>query len=86
MTMKSMMIAAGVAGMFALGAGGTASADKKGEEVKCDGVNACKGHGACKGTANSCAGKNGCKGQGFTKTSMEDCLAKGGKVRPVAKK
>lgn len=85
MTMKSMMIAAGVAGMFAVGATGSASADKKGGEVMCEGVNGCKGHGACKGSGHSCAGKNGCKGQGFTKTTMDDCLAKGGKVQPAAK-
>lgn len=86
MTMKTMMIAAGVAGMFAVGAAGTASADKKGEQVMCEGVNGCKGHGACKGGGHACAGKNGCKGQGFTKTTADDCLTKGGKIPAAAKK
>ena len=46
MTMKGMMIAAGVAGLFAMGASGVASA-KKGDEVMCGGINACKGQSAC---------------------------------------
>jgi hypothetical protein len=84
MTMKGMMIAAGVAGLFAMGASGVASA-KKGEEVMCDGINACKGQSACKGGGHACAGQNGCKGQGKMKTSKEDCMAKGGKVAGAAK-
>ena len=27
-------------------------------KVKCFGVNACKGHGSCKSTANACKGQN----------------------------
>jgi hypothetical protein len=86
MTIKGAMIAAAVAGLFATGASGTASAKKGGEEVVCDGINSCKGQGSCHGANNACAGKNGCKGQGHTKTSKEDCLAKGGKIAPAAKK
>jgi hypothetical protein len=78
------MIAASVAGLFAMGASGVASA-KKGEEVVCDGINSCKGQGSCHGVGHACAGQNGCKGQGHTKTSKEDCLAKGGKIVPAAK-
>jgi hypothetical protein len=85
MTIKGMMIAAGVAGMFAMGATGVASA-AKGEEVMCDGINACKGHGACAGGGHACAGQNGCKGQGHTKISKEECLKKGGKIAPPEKK
>ena len=85
MTIKGMMIAAGVAGMFAMGAASTASAAKKGEEVVCDGINACKGQGSCAGAGHACSGQNGCKGQGHTKTSKEDCQAKGGKVVPGKK-
>jgi hypothetical protein len=86
MTMKGMMIAAGVAGLFAMGASATAgAADKKSDEVMCDGVNACKGQGACKGGGHACAGQNGCKGQGHMKMSKADCIAKGGKVAGPAK-
>jgi hypothetical protein len=81
MSIKGAMIAASVAGMFAMGASGLASAgDKKGESVTCAGINSCKGQGSCHGAGHACAGKNGCKGQGNTKTSKEDCMAKGGKV------
>ena len=85
---KGMMIAATVAGMFAAGASGIASAKdaKGGGDVVCDGINSCKGQGSCHGAGHACAGKNGCKGQGHTKTSKEDCLAKGGKVAPSEKK
>ena len=81
MSIKGAMIAASVAGMFAVGVAGAASAaDKKGEEVTCAGINACKGTGSCHGNGHACAGKNGCKGQGNTKTSKDDCLTKGGKI------
>jgi hypothetical protein len=81
MSIKGMMIAASVAGMFATGAARVASAaDKKGDEVMCSGINSCKGQGSCHGAGNACAGKNGCKGQGNTKTSKAECLSKGGKI------
>jgi len=81
MSIKGMMIAASVAGLFAAGSSSVASAaDKKGDEVTCSGINSCKGHGSCHGTGHACAGKNGCKGQGNTVTSKDDCLAKGGKI------
>lgn len=49
-------------------------------EVKCSGINSCKGTGACGGASNSCAGQNSCKGKGWVKASKADCDAKGGKV------
>ena len=81
MSIKGMMIAASVAGMFATGATRIASAaDKKGEEVNCHGINGCKGQSSCHGAGNACAGKNGCKGQGNMKVSKDECQAKGGKI------
>jgi hypothetical protein len=81
MSIKGMMIAASVAGMFAMGAAGVASAgEKKGEEINCQGLNACKGQGSCHSASNACAGKNGCKGKGNMKMTKDECLAKGGKV------
>ena len=81
MSIKGMMIAASVAGMFATGAARVASAaDKKGEEITCSGINSCKGQGSCHGAGHACAGKNGCKGQGNTKTTKAECDAKGGKI------
>ena len=85
MNIKGAMIAASVAGMFAMGASGAVSAKKGGEEISCSGINSCKRTSSCHGAGNACAGKNGCKGQGISKTSKEDCAAKGGKVVPASK-
>ncbi len=79
MSIKGMMIAASVAGLFAAGASGVASA-KEGGQVICEGINSCKGTGSCKGAGHGCAGQNGCKGQGHVMTSKANCLAKKGKV------
>ena len=74
------MIAVGVAGLFAAGVSGVASA-KAGEEVVCDGINSCKGTGSCAGGSHGCGGKNGCKGQGWVPTKTEkECTDKGGTI------
>jgi hypothetical protein len=85
MTIKGAMIAASVAGLFSAGVAGIPVAKAGGEQVSCEGVNACKGKGGCKGANNACAGKNGCKGQGHVMMSKEDCTAKGGKVAAAKK-
>ena len=84
-TLKGALIAAAVAGLFAANA--TLAADegktikKESEDVKCSGINACKGQGSCASAGHECAGKNGCKGQGCVKTSSaRACTDKGGKV------
>ena len=46
--------------------------------VKCYGLNACKGHGSCKSMSNACKGHNACKGQGVMMMSKSACLAKHG--------
>jgi hypothetical protein len=81
MNPKNFLIATAAATLF-LSGGVTARADQKagGDQVICDGINACKGQGSCAGAGHSCAGKNACKGQGHTKTSAADCMAKGGKT------
>jgi hypothetical protein len=83
-------VATAVVGMLATGYQFTGDADKKDEgSVKCAGVNACKGKGACASTdgSNSCAGKNGCKGKGWVKVKSEkECTDKGGTVVKEEKK
>ena len=49
-------------------------------EVKCGGINACKGTTACATANNACKGQNSCKGQGWIHMNQSDCEAKGGKV------
>jgi len=79
---KGAFIAAAVASMFiakgvvAQEAGGKAEA-----KVKCEGINECKGKGACSQAGHDCAGKNACKGKGWVETSAADCKAKGGTAK-----
>ncbi len=58
----------------------TAPSESSTATVHCQGVNECKGQGACATANNACAGKNACKGQGFLKLTAEECNAKGGTV------
>ncbi len=79
---KGMLIASAAATLLAAGAITATATDKAGGDIYCEGINACKGQGACAGGGHSCAGKNGCKGEGIVKTSKKDCDAKHGKVVP----
>ena len=49
-------------------------------QVKCSGINTCKGTAACVTATHACSGQNACKGQGWIKVTKADCEAKGGKV------
>lgn len=50
-------------------------------EVKCQGINSCKGQSKCKTANSACAGQNSCKGQGWLPTATaQECTDKGGKV------
>ena len=83
---KNVALATAVAGLFALGAGHAFAADAdKGDKVKCEGVNGCKGHSACKTASNECAGQNGCKGKGFMMMSQADCDAAKAKMKAEEK-
>ena len=76
------MLMAAVAGLLTVGTVGIASTVRaaEGENVKCYGVNSCKGTGGCAGAGHGCAGKNACKGQGFVETTKDDCAKRGGKL------
>lgn len=65
----------GTATITAAAEDATVSAD-----VKCMGINACKGSSECATATNSCKGQNSCKGSGWVHASKSDCDAKGGKV------
>ena len=88
---KSTLVASAVASLFALGVYAADKAPAKDSKaaaanVKCTGVNECKGKGACAGAGNACAGKNECKGKGVSQMSEADCKAKGGAILADAKK
>ena len=69
--LTGVALATAAAGMFAITAAGPVSAQAA--MVKCEGVNACKGQGDCKGAKNACKGQGSCKGQGFKEMSQADC-------------
>jgi hypothetical protein len=81
---RGALIATAVAGLFlASGALAAEQGGKKAEaKVKCEGINSCKGQGACGGAGHDCAGKNACKGKGWVEvSSAAECKAKGGTVK-----
>ncbi len=57
------------------------SANEAAKNVKCFGVNVCKGKTACKTAGNACKGQNACKGKGFVVVSPEACSAIGGTAK-----
>jgi hypothetical protein len=89
---QNMLIAAAVASLFAGGAFADPKTPAKKDakdtvaQVKCTGVNECKGKGACGGATHDCAGHNECKGKGWVTLAEKDCKAKGGTVVADAKK
>ena len=54
--LSGVALAAAAAIMFTSVAATTARADEA--KVKCEGVNSCKGHSACKSANNACKGQN----------------------------
>lgn len=79
MDTRGARIAAAAAALFLSGAPLAASA-KDTAKVHCEGVNSCKGKGACNSANNGCKGQNSCKGKGWIEMSEKECKAKGGKV------
>ena len=81
------VVAAAVAGLFLAGkamaqdAAKAAGAKTEAKKIHCEGVNECKGKGACKGAENSCAGKNGCKGKAWMEMTQADCDAAKAKMK-----
>jgi uncharacterized membrane protein len=79
----SRSIATAVALLFI--AGGVVANNEHGVgavQVRCSGINSCKGQSFCATATNACAGQNACKGQGWLKVSREECSSKGGQVLP----
>jgi RNA polymerase sigma-70 factor (ECF subfamily) len=76
MKTRTTVLAAAAGALFLAGAAAPAAADDaKDGEIKCEGVNSCKGHGACATLWNECGGKNECKGKGFVLMKLEECAA-----------
>ncbi|GAC1346538.1 MAG: hypothetical protein NVS2B9_18980 [Myxococcales bacterium] len=83
MSLRNAMIASAVASLFTAAgayAGDGHEGKTAGKTVKCGGVNACKGQGACAGADNACKAQNSCKGHGWTETSAKECKDQHGKI------
>ena len=53
-------------------------ASSSSDNVRCHGVNSCKGRGSCATANNQCAGQNSCRGKGVLEMSRSACEAEGG--------
>lgn len=75
MSRNSFVLAATAAALFVAGAVAPALSAEEEGQIKCEGVNSCKGQSACKTASSECAGHNGCKGKGFVMLAPEECAA-----------
>jgi uncharacterized membrane protein len=75
MTKRSAVLAAAAAAIFVGGVAteGNAAHHEGDEEVKCQGVNSCKGQSECNTDHSSCHGLNDCAGKGWVTMSAADC-------------
>lgn len=82
MKKSSLLLASAAAGLMTLAmTAGPDVAHAEDDEVKCYGVNKCKGTGECGGKGHSCAGHNECAGKGWIKLDKDKCLKiKGGRL------
>jgi hypothetical protein len=86
MSSRNIAIAAAVAGILAgVAPNAVAQSAQADKNVRCGGINSCKGMSACKTAKNTCQGQNGCKGQGWLPATEKECKDKGGTVLPDAK-
>ena len=74
-----VVLATAAAAAFALAPMTSAVAASK-HQVKCHGVNGCKGKSSCKTAKSMCKGHNACKGKGFVMVSKKACKQLGGKA------
>lgn len=79
----SMALAAAAAALFVTGCAnqggaqsGTGGNGTVTANVKCFGVNACKGQSECKTEMSACKGQNECKGHGFMMMTERACVEK----------
>lgn len=62
-------------------AAGAEPAAASAAEVKCFGINECKGQSACDvAGSHECGGQNDCAGKGWILVSEDECKEKGGEI------
>lgn len=74
---SGLVLATATAALLASGFVATVSAADS-AQVKCSGVNTCKGQSACKTANNACKGQNTCKGTGWIMQDSADACTKAG--------
>jgi hypothetical protein len=83
---KTGLSIAAIAGMVAMtGLSVAAPASAADNNVKCFGVNSCKGQSDCKSASHDCKGQNTCKGEGFKAEAAAKCKADGGSTTAPSK-
>lgn len=81
MPFSGLMIAMSAAALFACGGDETPDPSTQTQEIKCAGINDCKGHSDCAGANSDCKGLNDCAGTGYLLTASDkECMDKGGTV------
>jgi hypothetical protein len=81
MNAKSRSIATAVALLFISGVFVVhANNNIRAAQMRCFGINSCKGQSFCATAKNACVGQNTCKGQGWLQSPRQECSAKGGRV------
>lgn len=76
-----LALATAAAGLFATAGIPAAYAAKHEGKVHCEGVNSCKGTGACQTATNACKGQNSCKGKGWVEMTKAECDAAKAKMK-----
>jgi hypothetical protein len=72
---RTAILAAAAGALFLAGQATPSLAAEEDGKIKCEGVNACKGHSDCSTATNECSGQNSCKGKGFVMMTPEECKA-----------
>jgi len=75
------VLALAVAGLITTGCAQTGGAySGVGAQVRCIGLNACRGQSNCALGPNSCKGQNQCRGTGWLFSTQQYCIEKGGEA------
>lgn len=77
-----VLLASAAAALFATADVAVGAEEGGAAQVKCAGINSCKGTAECASATNACQGQNSCKGQGWVHASAADCKEKGGTIVP----
>ena len=75
---SGLAIASAAAAIFAATPMMASAAKAKQVDIKCTGINGCKGQGACKSKSNACAAQNACKEKGWIHGTEKQCKDMGG--------